>query len=221
MDEYARWRYSEFVEPRVHRNVRGQYERTLPGSLRSLILEVDNLFSPANLNKMRRFYFSQNRFPDVNLANNEDGEGSGSQHNELMSPMAECPPDADRALTDIICSEDVGHAVNNAGGMVAAAWDELSGKICVAAENDDFIRFLDVAPIVEPHKRLAFQWNRQLVEPDSDSPSYVPLVWPEPRRRRVRRANASGSNDVEMGGPSQNSNAAWSNHVTSLRSTRV
>ncbi|PPQ79870.1 hypothetical protein CVT25_002926 [Psilocybe cyanescens] len=156
------WRYTETGTNSHHHQNKKFHERALPGAHRTLFLEINNETSEAKfLRKMRRFQWPESRLGRLNP----------NPMAEITYPITEVPPENARALDDIMFSEDVGHSINRGGGLVASAWDETSGKICVAAENEDFIRLLDIAPVVEPHLRLAYQWEKDLAKASKPEPN--------------------------------------------------
>lgn len=140
-----------------HRN-RDFHERALPGAERTLLVELDaaGRTEAMPLNRLRRFHWSAERF------------GQRYPHPLLgvCAPVtAPVEEDCVLAFTNIGSSENLGQEVSAAGGLTALAWDEGSGRICLAADGADHIRVCDLAPVVEPHRRLAFKWRENLLVP--------------------------------------------------------
>lgn len=139
-----------------HQN-RNFHERALPGAERTLLVEIDKGITEATpLNKLRRFHWPEDRFPQRYPTA------------QICEPITEIEPDCVLAFTDVCASDVLGKRVTKGGGLSAIAWDENSGRICLAAENLDHIRVCDLAPVVEPHVRLAYKWRQQLIAPMSE-----------------------------------------------------
>lgn len=152
--EKTEYVYNE-ISDRMHFHLnRNFHERALPGAERTLLVEIDKGITEATpLNKLRRFQWAADRFPKLYPTSN------------ICEPITEIEPDCVLAFTDIYASDDLGTRVTKKGGLSAITWDENSGRICLAAENLDHIRVCDLAPVVEPHMRLAYKWRQQLIEP--------------------------------------------------------
>lgn len=56
--------------------------------------------------------------------------------------------------------QDIVEEINNRGGVAAIAWDEGSGRICVAAEKENEVRILDCSYVTIPDARFA-EWKRK------------------------------------------------------------
>ncbi|KAF8963901.1 hypothetical protein BDZ97DRAFT_1919431 [Flammula alnicola] len=154
--EETRYHYMEVpARAQFHHN-RYHHERALPGSERTLLLEIDKGITEATpLNKMRRFLWPAERFPQRYPTR------------QICEPITEVGEECVLAFTDVGTSQVVGDEVNSEGGLAAITWDENSGKVCLAAENGDQIRVCDLAPVVEPHRRLAYKWRQQLINPEA------------------------------------------------------
>jgi hypothetical protein len=63
---------------------------------------------------------------------------------------------------------DIVEEINNRGGVAAIAWDEGSGRICVAAEKEDEVRILDCSYVTIPDARFA-EWKRKQAALDNTS----------------------------------------------------
>ncbi|KAF9566911.1 hypothetical protein CPC08DRAFT_758547 [Agrocybe pediades] len=126
-----------------------------PGVERSLVLEFegDEMSETKILKKIRRFHWPSYRFPMHHLVPNPG------------PPVTLRAAENSLSLVDISFSDRIGGIINNSGGLVALAWDETSGKICLAGEKDEAIRIMDMAPIAEITKKLAYRWAREKLIP--------------------------------------------------------
>ncbi|KDR85570.1 hypothetical protein GALMADRAFT_234511 [Galerina marginata CBS 339.88] len=152
-----RWEYNR--EPEAYHRHNGVYhERALPGTERTLYLEIDKGISESSLLcRMRRFHFPTSRFPNQYPTK------------EICVPVTNRPKAEALILKDITSSEYVGNTVNKLGGLIAITWDESSGKICLAAEKEDAIRVYNTAPIAECYDKLAHEWRQALQEQAQDN----------------------------------------------------
>ena len=129
-------------------------ETAFPGVERTLFLEFEKgIKEMKKLHRIRRFNWPSHRFPVRHLVP-DDG-----------IPVTERAEEKNLCLVSIACSEHIGGIINDSGGLIAMAWDETSGKICLAGERDEHIRILDMAPIAETHKKLAFGWAKSMLLP--------------------------------------------------------
>lgn len=150
--------------PRLHLNRFGHSERALPGSERTLLYEFKKGLTDAHpIIKMRRFFWPEDRFAkryptkDVCYPVREEASEENTTH---------------FAFRDIRYSEFYAGLVNKEGGLAAITWDETSGRVALASEDADNIYILDLAPVCEPHHRLAYQWWTSLIEPGSFESCY-------------------------------------------------
>ncbi|KAF8913227.1 hypothetical protein CPB84DRAFT_1760709 [Gymnopilus junonius] len=162
------WRYTQTnTRSRCHINRKRRYERALPGSERTLYLELDdeNISEASILSKIRRFYWNTDRFPN---------QYPFTVPTASVSVPVTCPQREElginafmsaenTVLMDVQKTKDMRKAVNRLGGLIAITWDEYSGKICLAAEQEDKIRVYDMAPIAEPHRKLAYRSQAHLL----------------------------------------------------------
>lgn len=148
-------------QPRIHLNNRGHCERTLPGSERSLLYEFDNALTDGQpIIKMRRFYWPEDRLLRRYLTK------------EVCSPVREEIPEENPthfAFRDIYKTDMLTGKINDEGGLTAITWDETSGRVALTSESADDIYIWDLAPLLEPHHRLAYRWWFNLIEPETDT----------------------------------------------------
>ncbi|KAF9486558.1 hypothetical protein BDN70DRAFT_941411 [Pholiota conissans] len=157
--EPTRYVYAvETMVPHFHRNTKFQ-ERALPGTERTLLMELnatDARTEAVPLNRLRRFHWPRDRF----------------EHRYPHPLLEVCAPvmkpieeDSVFAFANIGLSEKLGAKVTDLGGLSAVTWDEGSGRVCLAADGLDQITVCDLAPVVEPHMRLAYKWRQNLLDP--------------------------------------------------------
>jgi len=150
-----------FDPPRVHLNHRGHSERALPGSERTLLYEFDKTLTDGQpIIQMRRFFWPEDRFVERYPTK------------EVCYPVKEevFEENSYFAFRDIHHTDMFSVKINREGGLTAITWDEMSGRVALTSENADDIYIWDVAPILEPHHRLAYSWWLGLIEPDTHSP---------------------------------------------------
>lgn len=150
------YRCSELADqPRMHVNHYGHSERALPGSERTLLCEFEKTLTDAHpIIHMRRFFWPEDRFRQRYPTK------------EVCYPVRkECPKEETScfAFRDIQATEYHTMTINKEGGMAAIAWDETSGRVALASEDADDIYIWDLAPVLEPHHRLAYRWWMDLI----------------------------------------------------------
>ena len=150
-------------QPRIHLNGRGHGERALPGSERTLLYEFDNALTDGQpIIKMRRFFWPEDRFlrryptKDVCYAVREEIPEENPTY---------------FAFRDIHMTDMYSGKINSEGGLTGITWDETSGRVALTSENANDIYIWDLAPILEPHHRLAYRWWFNLIEPEISTPS--------------------------------------------------
>jgi len=143
-------------QPQMHFNRHQHAERALPGSERTLLFEFKRGETDAQpIFKMRRFFWPESRFP------------KRYPTKDVCYPVRDesTNPESMFAFRDLQWSDCYAGQVNKEGGLAAISWDETSGRICLASEDADKIYIWDLAPVCEPHHRLAYKWRQSLVDP--------------------------------------------------------
>ena len=160
------WCYTQTESaPYLHRSKKNR-ERALPGSERTLYLELDNdnISEASILSRIRRFYWPVERFPEqFNFTVPTTQAASPVTRPQAEEIGMHAMSAKDTVIMDIKDTKHMRRTVNSLGGVIAITWDEYSGKICLAAEQEDKIRVYDLAPIAEPHRKLAYKWREQLI----------------------------------------------------------
>lgn len=147
---------SSYNQPQIHLNRHQHSERALPGSERTLLFEFVRSQTDAQpIVKMRRFFWPESRFPKQYPTK------------DVCYPVRDenSDPESVFAFRDLTWSDCYAGQVNKEGGLAAITWDETSGRICLASEDADKIYIWDLAPVCEPHHRLAYGWRQSLVDP--------------------------------------------------------
>jgi hypothetical protein len=148
-------------QPRIHLNSKYS-ERALPGSERTLLYEFDKALTDGQpIIKMRRFFWPEDRFL------------RRYPTKEVCYPVRVEIPEEDPtyfAFQDIDTTDIFSEKINNDGGLTAITWDETSGRVALTSDNADDIYIWDLAPVLEPHHRLAYRWWFNLIDPEPKTP---------------------------------------------------
>ncbi|CAA7268055.1 unnamed protein product [Cyclocybe aegerita] len=148
-----------------HHSNRNYFERALPGAERTLFYEYDKDGTDAPpIVGFRRFLFPEKRF------------GTLYPTDDIIEPVMAVEKDdrdCDFAFRYIERCGNLVDDVNKDGGLAAITWDENSGRICLASDGNQRIYVYDLAPVLEPHHRLAYQWRTSLIDPKPEIAAYL------------------------------------------------
>jgi hypothetical protein len=145
-------------QPRIHYNSHGHSERALPGCERTLLYEFDRTLTDSQpIIKMRRFFWPESRFmrryPTKDVC-----------HPVREEVSEEWPTYF--AFRDIDSTDFQAVRINKEGGLSSITWDETSGRIALTCDDASNIYIWDLAPVLEPHHRLAYRWWTNLTNPE-------------------------------------------------------